>query len=135
MNIEKSELNPKQLFDFVCYQFDLSGLATDVFNRVIDSHRKASPLMPAPHESHTVALEKQLEGTGIPRKHDTRVTPPYWLQEGNVLQGQPLHPLSHALQIFTDASKEGLGTHSGEHTVRRTLSLPESKLYINFLEL
>ena len=32
---------------------------------------------------------------------------PGWLQEGNVLQGQPLYFLSHALQILTDTSKEG----------------------------
>ena len=30
-----------------------------------------------------------------------------WLLEDNVLTGQPLHPIKHALQIFTDASKEG----------------------------
>ena len=39
----------------------------------------------------------------------------WWLQEDNVLQGQPLHSLKHALQIFTDTSKEGWGTHLGEH--------------------
>ena len=43
--------------------------------------------------------------------------------------------LSHALQIFTDASKEGWGTHLGEHTARGTWSIPESKLHINYLEL
>ena len=31
----------------------------------------------------------------------------WWLQGDNVLVGQPLHPIRHALQIFTDASKEG----------------------------
>ena len=36
----------------------------------------------------------------------------WWLEESNVLLGQPLHPLKHALQIFTDASKEG-------HSLRR----------------
>ena len=35
----------------------------------------------------------------------------WWLNESNVLQGQPLHPIKHALQIFTDASKEGWGAH------------------------
>ena len=34
-----------------------------------------------------------------------------WLEEDNVLQGEPFHPLKHALQIFTDASKEGWGAH------------------------
>ena len=59
----------------------------------------------------------------------------WWLEESNVLLGQPLHPLKHALQIFTDASKEGWGAHLDEHTARETWSLPESKLHINHLEL
>ena len=36
----------------------------------------------------------------------------------NLLQGQPLHPLIHALQIFTYPSQEGWGTNLGEHTAR-----------------
>ena len=48
---------------------------------------------------------------------------------------QTITPPSHAMQIFTDASKEGLGTHLGEHTARGIWSLPESKLHINYLEL
>ena len=59
----------------------------------------------------------------------------WWLEESNVLLGQPLHPLKHALQIFTDASKEGCGAHLDEHTARGIWSLPESKLHINHLEL
>ena len=59
----------------------------------------------------------------------------WWLKEDNVLTSQPLHPIKHALQIFTDASKEGWGAHLNEHTARGTWSLPESKLYINYLEL
>ena len=39
----------------------------------------------------------------------------WWLQADNVLTGQPLHPLKHAIQIFTDASKEGWG-----HSLKRT---------------
>ena len=27
----------------------------------------------------------------------------WWLEEDNVLQGQPLHPIKHALQIFREA--------------------------------
>ena len=59
----------------------------------------------------------------------------WWLEESNVLPGQPLHPLKHALQIFTDASKEEWGAHLNEHTARGTWSVPESKLHINHLEL
>ena len=53
----------------------------------------------------------------------------WWLKEDNVLTGQPLHPIKHALQIFTEASKEGWGAHLNEHTARGTWSLPESKLH------
>ena len=59
----------------------------------------------------------------------------WWLQEDNILTGQPLHPIKHALQIFTDASKEGWGAHLNEFTARGIWSLPESKLHINYLEL
>ena len=52
-----------------------------------------------------------------------------------MLQGQQLHPLKHALQLFTDTSKEGWGAHLNDHTARGTWSLPESKLHINYLEL
>ena len=59
----------------------------------------------------------------------------WWLEEGNVLQGQPLHSIKHALQIFTDASKEGWGAHLDERIASGVWSLPESKLHINYLEL
>ena len=59
----------------------------------------------------------------------------WWLKEDNVLTSQPLHSLKHALQIFTDASKEGWGAHLNEHTARGDWPLPESKLHINYLEL
>ena len=52
-----------------------------------------------------------------------------------MITSQPLHPLKHDLQIFTDASKEGWGAHLNEHMARGNWSLPESKLHINYLEL
>ena len=33
----------------------------------------------------------------------------WWLQEENILVGQPLHPLQHTRQIFTDTSNVGYG--------------------------
>ena len=59
----------------------------------------------------------------------------WWLKEEKVLSGQPLHPLNHSLQIFTDASQEGWGAHLDSHTARDIWSVPESHLHINFLEL
>ena len=106
VNREKSELVPKQVFNFVGYQFDLNEgrvrptpecwqvLTTkiqailsspvcpvhSVFapHRSNHSNRKTSPPRSAPYEAHTVALEKQLEGTRVTRKGDTssQVAPP-----------------------------------------------------------
>ena len=59
----------------------------------------------------------------------------WWLNEQNVLEGQLLHPLQHALQLFTDASNEGWGAHLGDFTARGVWSKPQSRLHINFLEL
>ena len=59
----------------------------------------------------------------------------WWLDERNVLRGQPLHPLGHALQMFTDASNEGWGADLGHSTARGMWSDTESHLDINFLEL
>ena len=86
MNLEKSELDPKQVFDFIGYQFrpqrwpgpahtglvadpaaenteatllnDLSGLAVHVLYRSANSHSRASSPQPSTHETHTVAPEK-----------------------------------------------------------------------------
>ena len=76
------------------------------------------------------SLEKVIP---LPRSLHTHLQ--WWLDESNVLQGQPLHPIKHALQIFTDASKEGWGAHLNERTARGSWSVPEGKLHINYLEL
>ena len=114
------------------------GPAVHIPHRSTPSNRKASPPRATPHEAHTVALGKTTGGSEsleflVPRSLHPHLR--WWLEEDNVLPGQPLHPLKHALQIFTDASKEGWGAHLNEHTARGTWSLPESKLHINHLEL
>ena len=85
----------------------MPGPAVDVPDRVTDSHREANPSRSSPHEADTVALEDQLEGTRITRKGDPHSQFPshlkWCLQEDNVLQGQPVHPLKFSLQILTDA--------------------------------
>ena len=50
-------------------------------------------------------------------------------------QVQPLHPLSHALLIFKDATREGWDAHLRELATRETWSLSECKLHLNYLEL
>ena len=59
----------------------------------------------------------------------------WWLDKNNVLKGQSLHPLQHALQLFTDASNEDWGAHLGDSTSRGVWSAIESPLHLNNLEL
>ena len=49
----------------------LSGPAVHVPDRFANSHREASSPRPTTHETHTVASQKQLEGTRITRKGDS----------------------------------------------------------------
>ena len=168
VNMQKSELEPQQVFDFVGYQYDLlNGLVRPTQNRWEALQQKVTGLLQnrscrvrtfmsliglltatekrvplgrlhmRPIQWHLKkhwrvpeSLEKEIP---IPRSLHQHLQ--WWTQEKNVLKGQPLHPLRHAVQIFTDASKEGWGAHLGDFTASGTWSVPESKLHINFLEL
>ena len=160
VNLDKSELDPKQIFDFVGYQ----GPTPDHWQSLQDKILEILSLPACPVRQFMsligllMATEKQVHLDRLHMrpiqwhlKHHWRIPESlekvipipsslhphlqWWLQEDNVLTGQPLHPIKHALQIFTDASKEGWGAHLNEHTARGTWSLPESKLHINYLEL
>ena len=104
LNKQKSELVPKQVFNFVGYQFNLredkvrptlerwqaltdkipsilSGVPVRQFMSLIGlrtATEKQVHLGGLAYEAHTVALEKQMEGPRITRKGDTssQVTPP-----------------------------------------------------------
>ena len=168
VNLEKSELEPKQVFDFVGYQFDLrSGRVRPTPDRWQSLQDKIQPLLSLPtcpvrqfmsliglltatekqvhlgrlhmrpiqwHLKNNWRVPESLEKV-IPLPRSLHPHLQWWLEEDKVLQGQPLHPVRHALQIFTDASKEGWGAHLNEFTTRGSWSIPESKLHINLLEL
>ena len=168
VNQEKSELEPKQIFNFVGYQFDLKegrvrptqerwqslqvkireiltypvcpvrnfmsliGLLTATEKQVHMGRLHTRPIQW--HLKNNWRILETLEKTiPIPRSLHPHLR--WWLEEDNVITGQPLHLLAHALQIFTDASKEGWGAHLNELMARGSWSLPESKLHINYLEL
>ena len=168
VNKEKSELVPKQVFNFVGYQFDLKEgrvrPTEEHWQTLTDKIRSilSDPVCPVRQFMSLIGLltatEKQVHlgrlhmrpiqwhlknNWRVPESLEKVIPVPnslhphlkWWLEESNVLLGQPLHPLKHALQIFTDTSKEGWGAHLDEHTARGTWSLPESKLHINHLEL
>ena len=168
VNVEKSELEPKQVFNFVGYQFDLSAgrvrPTPDRWQSLQDKILEILSLPACPVQQfmsliglltatekqvhlgrlHTRPIQWHLKNNWrVPESLEKVIPIPrslhphlqWWLEEGNVLIAQPLHSIKHALQIFTDASKEVWGAHLNEHMARGTWSLPESKLHINHLEL
>ena len=98
MNLEKPELEPKQDFNFVGYQFDLRsdpvrltpdrwqnlsrenaeiaiptglpGPGIQLRDRLTYSYRKTSSCRPTSYETHSVASQTQLEGPRITGKGD-----------------------------------------------------------------
>ena len=127
VNIKKSELNPQQVFTFVGYRFNLlTGRVLPTQERWASLRQKL--LFLRAQDSCTVrqfmsliglltATEKQVWSGRLhmrPIQWHLKVPevlekviplPPslqphldWWLDKGNVLRGQPLHPLSHALQ-------------------------------------
>ena len=168
VNEDKSELEPKQVFNFVGYQFDLKeGRVRPTIERWQILQSKileilSNPICPVRKLMSLIGLltatEKQVHlgrlhmrpiqwhlknNWRVPESLERIIPIPkslhphlkWWLEEDNVVTGQPLHPLEHALQIFTDASREGWGAHLNEHIARGSWPLPESKLHVNYLEL
>ena len=164
----KSELVPKQVFNFVGYRFDLiTGRVLPTQDRwetlqeklrTIKSHHQCTVRQFMSLVGLLTATEKQVcaghlhmrpiqwhlkKNWHVPEILEKVIPVPqslhphldWWLDETNVLRGQPLHPLQHAVQLFTDASNEGWGAHLGDFTARGVWSPLESLLHINFLEL
>ena len=158
VNLQKSELEPKQIFEFLGYRYDLSqGLVQRTHNRWESILQKVESIL----SKLTCRVRKFMSLIGlltatekqvplgrlhmrpiqwhlkrhwrVPESLEKEIPVPRSLHPH--LLCQPLHPLRHAIQIFTDASKEGWGAHLGDFTARGTWSVPESHLHINFLKL
>ena len=98
LNIEKSELEPKHIFDFIGYQFYLQGGQGQTHSGML-----ADLKLPRLIQWH---LKKSLEDPGISKKGDPdpKISPPTLMApRSQSLPSLPLHPLSHALQIFIGA--------------------------------
>ena len=59
----------------------------------------------------------------------------WWQNPTNVLKGADLHPKDHSIQLFTNASDEGWGTHLEQASTKGLWSDREKRLNINVLEL
>ena len=52
-----------------------------------------------------------------------------------MMKGADLHPKDHSVQLFTDASNEGWGSHLEQTSTKGLWSEREKRLHINVLEL
>ena len=59
----------------------------------------------------------------------------WWQNASNVMKGADLHPKHHSIQLFTDASHEGWGTHLDQNSTKGLWSDREKRLHIYVLEL
>ena len=70
-------------------------------------YRKTGSLRTSAHEADSVASESKLARPSVLGEKSIPIPKSLHrhLQEDNILVGQPLHPLQHAVQMFTDTSK------------------------------
>ena len=109
-------------------------------DRFTNSHIKASSPRLTTHETHTVASQKQVEGTRVTRKGDSNSQVPAPPLTMVVKRRQCSHRPTITPKKTCSANiyrriKRRVGAHLNEYTARGSWSLPESKLHINYLEL
>ena len=162
VNLEKSKLEPKPVFNLVGYQYNLfqgvvrpSPERWEALNYKISSilfRTTCSVRQPMSLIGLLRAMEKQVLSESLHMrpiqwhlKNHWHITESlekiiliphltWWLKDKNVLPDKHLHPLRHTVQIFTDALNKGWGTYLGDSTTRDIWSISESKLHINFPE-
>ena len=131
MNEDKSELEPKQVFNFVGYQFDLKEdrPTPECWQTLQTKIREimSSPVCPVWNLMSLIGLltasEKQVylgrlhmrpiqwhlkNNWRVPETMEKTIPIPnslhphlrWWLEESNVLTGQPLHPLKRAANLY-----------------------------------
>ena len=129
--MEKSELDPKQVTDFVGYQFDLkegkvrptldrwqtlttkirkffnrtdlSSPATHVPLRAINSNRKMGSPRSTTYEAHSVVPQQNWR---VPESLEKVIPVPRLLHPQQCAPRSTITPTKTALQLFTDASKK-----------------------------
>ena len=124
-------LKSKHVFD--CKMFDVSNWVTSL-------NGENGPRGTTSHETLSVSPQGALEissTTGQPPSLDRShlCTPGWWQNPANVMKGSHLHPKDHSIQLFTDASNEGWGSHLEPSSTQGLLSPQEKGLHINVLEL
>ena len=108
----------------------------DVPNWVAFLNEENGPAGMPPHEALSVSSQGALEISSVvgqPPRTETISAHLDWWQ--NMMRGADLHPKDHSIQLFTDASNEGWGSHLDQRSTNGLWSDREKRLHINVLEL
>ena len=99
----------------------------DVANWVASLNGENGPGGTASHEALSVSPQGALEissTTGQPPWTEAiSAHLDWWQNPTNVMKGSDLHPKDHNIQLFTDASNKGWGTHLEQSSTQGLLPL------------
>ena len=119
---------------------DLSGPGVHVLDRFVDSHREAGSSRLSPHETNSMAFEKQLESTGIPRKGDSNyqvLAPTFAMvaRRKERTHRPTVTPNKTCSANFYRCVKRRVGRSLKRAHCKRNLVTAGKQAYINYLEL
>ena len=134
---QTSEFDPTTKVEacFDCKMFDVTiiiGLLASMEKMVLEGRFHMRPFQFHPKEHWRYP---QLLDSLLPWSETISAPLDWWQNPANVMKGVDLHPKDHSIQIFTDVSNEGWGTHLGQVSTKGLWSDREKRLHINVLEL
>ena len=112
----------------------------DVANWVASLNGENGPRGTPSHEVLSVSSQGALEISSVARQplsvDRSHCSPPGLVAKSlNGMKGADLHPKDHSIQLFTNASNEGWGSHLDQNFTKGLWSDREKRLHINVLEL
>ena len=112
----------------------------DITHWVASINRKNGPRWPPSHETFSVASHGEVDiysvvgqAPSLVRLHHS--SSGLVAESTKFLKGADLHPQEHNVQVFTDASNVGWGTHLNQDSIKGLWSDLEKSLHINISEL
>ena len=162
INQEKSELKPAQVFSFMGYEYHLdSALVKPTQERWLKLqdlilHLKSKHVLTTRCLMSLIGVLASMEKIHMrpfqfhlkkhwrypqsldnlhPWTETISAHLDWWQNPTNVMKGTDLYPKDHSIQLFTDASNEGLGAHLEQTSTQGLWSDMAKRLHINVLEL
>ena len=110
----------------------LIGLLTSMEKMVLEGHLQMRPFQfhLKEHWRYPQSLDSLLPWSETISAHLE-----WWQNPVNVIKVADLHPKDHSIQIFTDASHKGWGTHLEQVSTKDCDQTGKKRLHINVLEL